>query len=174
MNYPKRKQIRLQEYDYSNSGAYFVTICTHNRECIFGEINNKEIEYNEFRKIAYLEITNTQIKYQNNGINFENFIVMPNHIHMIIVINSLTDEMKINEFSKPIKNSLSTIIGNYKSAVTRKINPLIKADNNAVFHTIWQRGYFEHIIRNEKSYQEISEYIDNNVFLWKEDSLYKV
>ncbi len=173
MNYPKRKQIRLQQYDYSNSGAYFVTICTHNRECFFGEINNKKIKYSEFGKIAYSEIENTQIKYENNGIQFENYIVMPNHIHMIITINSLTYETKTNEFSKPIKNSLATIIGNYKSAVTRKINRLIKTDIDSNFHNIWQRGYYEHIIRNEKSYQEISEYIDNNVFLWKEDSLYK-
>ncbi len=129
MELPKRKSIRLKNYDYSQNGAYFVTICTHNKECILGEIKNGAMNLSKFGEIAYNEIFNTQEKRSQNGIVIDKFIIMPNHVHLIIIVGSrlaVTDNR--NKFSSPVKNSLASIVGGYKSAVTRNINKGFKTD----------------------------------------------
>ncbi len=153
MELPKRKNIRLKDYDYSQNGAYFVTICTHNRENLFGEIYNGIMNLSLYGQIAQWEIMNTNDKRLKNDIYIDKFIVMPNHVHIIINVGSwLAVTANTNAFSKPIKNSLSAIVGGYKSAVTRKINESSKTDMASHVPTVWQSRYHDHIIRNEKEY----------------------
>lgn len=194
----KRKSIRLKDYDYSKSGAYFITICCENKLNRFGDIivgaglapalfntfqdnKNNDIEegqpqgiapteinnylpvmqLNEYGQIAYDEWLNLSERFNNFELNV--FQIMPNHIHGIIVLNNsnLSDN----------KNSISEIIGAYKSLVANKCLKVSKS-RNEVLGKFWQRNYYEHIIRNENSYNEISEYIINNPLKWQEDKFY--
>ncbi len=188
-----RKSIRQKGYDYSQAGLYFITICTHNRECLFGKIVGvenfqPEMILNEAGKIAnecWLEIP----KHFPNAVLHEH-IVMPNHVHGIIELtdathvgaenflplqNNMTQTVGVenfqplpqrNEFQKMIPRSIGSIIKGFKIDVTvgaKNILPDVK---------IWQRNYHEHIIRSEQSYQTISEYIINNPAQWNEDKFH--
>jgi len=210
-NFYNRRSIRLKDYDYSQSGIYFITICCHDYKCLFGEIVKSpqnelgvyevNMVLNEFGQIAYNEWMKTSEKRQN--IELGEFIVMPNHIHGIIIINSErsvsntneNDEKNLNEstlinvenveslivsnndnFANKVvcnkllqspSNNLGAIIRGYKATVTRQINDLENLG------TIWQRNYYEHIIRSEKAYEKISDYIINNPYHWAQDRFYK-
>ena len=157
-----RKNNRLQGYDYSQGGAYFVTICARNREELFGAVNNDMVILNEYGKIAnqtWLEIPE---HFPNVGL--DKFIVMPNHIHGVIYVVGGADlrPLQNNGRSKMI---LSTVIHGFKSSATRKIR--IEYNNTDY---IWQRSFYDHIIRNEKSLYKIREYIINNPIAWPEDA----
>lgn len=188
MNRHHRRSIRLRNYDYTQCGAYFVTICTEKRRCIFGQVVGGEMVVNEWGQIVAEEWEQTAIIRPN--VELDAFVVMPNHVHAIIVIaddgrgitpggtgmmhhaptNPPTEYITptIREFSKPIPNSLPTIIGAFKAAITRRINRL----PNPPDYAIWQRNYYEHIIRNEISLNHIRAYIANNAAKWAADSLY--
>jgi len=164
-----RRSIRLKGYDYSQPGLYFVTICTQNREHLFGEIADGEMVLNEFGKIARNEWMKTaEIR---DNVELLEYVIMPNHIHGIILLNDMDDRRgtarraPTMQFGKPIPRSLPTIIRSFKSAVTKKINIL----RNMPGVPVWQRNYYEHIIRNEKSYYQIAEYIRNNPLKWQDD-----
>ena len=157
----KRKSLRINGYDYSQPGKYFVTICTQNRLEILSQIytekrgtNNEEvlIKLYKFGKIVKEEIDHINNKY--NNINIEKYVIMPNHIHLIIEIKEKTII------------TLNHLIMQFKSITT---NRYIKEIKNKFEKKIWQRNYYEHIIRNEKEYLEIYEYIENNPLKWKED-----
>ena len=143
---PVRKENRLKEYDYSNNGIYFITMCIKNRLELFGKIIEDNIKLTEEGKISkyYIE----QIHKIYNSVNIDEYIIMPNHIHMII---------KVNENNL----SISTIIKQYKMAVSKKLG-----------YSIWQKSYYDHIIRNEKEYYMIKEYIQNNIINWKKDKYF--
>ena len=143
-NLPRRKNIRLKYYDYSEEGMYFITICTRNRIKLFGEIETKEIKLTKVGKIVEKSIINLEKIY--NNITIDEYIVMPNHIHIIIIINE--------------KNNLtiSRIINQYKGRITKTIG-----------YPIWQKLFYEHIIRNESEYYKIKQYIQNNIVNWKND-----
>ena len=149
-----RHTIRLKGYDYSKSGFYFVTICTKNREMILGEIKDGKMLLSEYGIIAeeILEKTQRNLK---NKIRIESYIIMPNHLHLII-------ELKYDN-----KIKLNQIIRKYKSLVSKYIR------KNEIIE-IWQRNYYEHIIRNEKELFVIREYIQNNPQRWEADSLYNI
>ncbi|MGN1432637.1 MAG: transposase [Ruminococcus sp.] len=183
-----RKQIRLKNYDYSENGAYFVTICTYEKRCIFGYVKDEKMHCNDYGKIANEEIENTIKLRRKNGVTINKYVVMPNHIHLIIEITKESDESdvgtrravsgdKYNAFSKSVPQSISTIVGAYKSAVTRRINlqrghgtpcPYEKSAESR----IWQSRFHEHIIRTQKDYDEIWEYIDTNPIKWELDKYY--
>ena len=169
-----RKSIRLKGYDYSQAGLYFITICCANRECLFGEIKNNEMILNDAGKIAnecWLEIP----KHFPNAILHE-YIVMPNHIHGIIELAGVENFQPLpqrNEFQKMIPRSIGSIVKGYKIGVTKWVRNNVGAENFLPLQKIWQRNYHEHIIRNEKSYQIISEYIINNPAKWKDDKFYR-
>lgn len=174
-----RKSIRLKGYDYSQAGLYFITICCANRECLFGEIKNNEMILNDAGKIAnecWLEIP----KHFPNAILHEH-IVMPNHIHGIIELATVENfQPQRNEFQKMIPRSIGSIVKGYKIGITKWFRNPVGAENSPVgaenllpLQKIWQRNYHEHIIRNEKSYQIISEYIMNNPAKWKDDKFYR-
>ncbi|MBI4211506.1 MAG: transposase, partial [Deltaproteobacteria bacterium] len=164
--YPCRRPIRLRDYDYSQNGAYFVTICTHKRECLFGEIVNGEMQLNDIGRVVVDEWLKTpQIR---DEIDLDQWVIMPNHFHGIIVINrrgTLQRAPTHEQFGKPTSNSIPTIIRLFKSTVTKRINEF----RNTPQQPVWQRNYYEHVIRNEDSLNQIREYIFNNPDQWEFD-----
>jgi putative transposase len=168
-----RRSVRLKGYDYAQAGAYFVTICTHEKECLFGHVENDEMILNETGKIAYNEWLRTPLLRPN--VSLDVFEIMPNHMHGIIIINDFpiihSDELNSPRELKPAFRSPSKTVGSivrgYKSTVSSQINA------RGVEDSVWQRDYHEHIIRNEKSYQHISDYIVNNPKNWRQDKFYR-
>ncbi len=176
-----RRSIRLKDYDYTQNGAYFVTICTHDKRCTFGQVVDGAMVVNEWGRIV--QACWDEIPAHYPMVELDAFVVMPNHVHgVIMIINDAGRGMACHapandttchapakrEFSKPIAGSLPTIVGAFKSAVTKYINRLPDAPD----HPIWQRNYYEHIIRDEKSLNQIRAYVFNNPAKWVEDSLY--
>lgn len=162
----KRRSIRLKEYNYASEGCYFITLCCKDRLPIFGSIKNNEMQLNEYGLIAQNEWLNTLQKRQH--ILLDEFIVMPNHIHGIIVVtNRLTDKER-GVCDTPLhspSNTIGAIIRGYKSAVTSQLKEKIGSE-------IWQRNYYEHIIRNETAFNQIRQYIMNNPFTWEQDRFF--
>lgn len=183
---------RLSGYDYSQPGAYFITIVTYNRQCSFGNIIDGEMMLNEFGVLVQNEWLKTGIIRPN--INIDTFVVMPNHLHGIIIItdndcncgncrdtlqrastimlqraSTITDTgmiTKTNEqFGKPTKNSIPTIVRLFKSTTTKQINQLRQTPKQP----LWQRNFYEHIIRNEVELNRIRQYIIDNPKKWKTD-----
>ena len=158
MQLPNRKPIRLKEFDYSTPGAYFITICTKNRKNILSDIVGGDahiapkILLSKYGVICEKYIGNIKIKYPN--VTVDKYIIMPNHIHLIISIHGT---MKASSPTPEIKN----IIRSFKIMVTKKLG-----------FSCWQRSYYDHIIRNENDYFEIYRYIENNPYKWREDKLY--
>lgn len=154
---PKRKPNRLNDFDYSTNGAYFVTICTKNRECILSNIVGEglcTLPQNIPTSIGN-EIEKS-IQYINNNYDtvlIDKYIVMPNHVHMIVIIN--------NGAGGHGGPPLQSIIGRFKSFTTNKYGKVL-----------WQRSYHDHIIRGEKDYLNICEYINSNALKWQEDKYY--
>lgn len=181
-----RRSIRLQGYDYSQNGAYFITLCTQDRKPIFGKIVNGEMQLSPFGIIVRDEWLKTAEMRKN--IEMDEFIVMPNHFHGIIVIddrdwdNNRTGTLQraptekaptIEKFGKPTSNTIPTIIRGFKAAVTKQINTIqINAGVYNKPERIWQKNYYEHVIRNETSLNKIREYIMSNPLNWKEDDLF--
>jgi putative transposase len=166
----KRKSIRIREYDYSQPNWYYITICSYKKECIFGEIKKGVMVLNEFGKIAKTEWEKTKDIRKN--IELDYFIIMPNHIHGIIIIEKKNVGAHCNvplpqteSFGKSTKNTIPTIVKLYKSAVTKQINIL----RNSPGHPVWQRNYYEHIIRNDKELYKLRQYIHNNSIKWEDD-----
>ena len=162
MNLPNRKPTRLKNYDYSQNGYYFVTICTNNKENILCDIVGQglapaETKLSVLGKIADTEILNLENRYDCIKIN--KYVIMPNHIHAIIIIQNKTAG------ASPCP-TLSDIICTLKSITTRKyhlLKPNIK---------IWQTSFHDHIIRGEDDYLKIWNYIDTNPQKWREDCFY--
>jgi len=173
-----RRSINLKGYDYSQNGAYFVTIVAWRRECLFGEIVNKEALLSKFGMVAQQQWEKLPKRFPN--IELGTYMIMPNHMHGIIIItdgkgtaetsNNLDGESSRRaptreQFQKPVKGSVPTIIRSYKSSVSYRINLMRGSDGVPV----WQRNYYEHIIRNDKDLQNKTDYINANPLLWDED-----
>ncbi len=177
-----RKQVRLQNYDYSENGAYFITICTKDKKQTLGKIvgdgildvppsnvvykDNVCIKLSEFGKIVKQSIE--YINEYNDNVGIEKYVIMPNHIHLIIMIHSAQGT---SGKPSPTLNNINTrqneIIPKLVSSLKRFTNKQCNAD-------LWQRSYTDHVIRNEKDYIEHWEYIDNNPLKWKLDKYYTV
>jgi putative transposase len=169
----QRRSIRLKDYDYSQAGAYFVTICTYNKECIFGKVTNGEMVINEYGKVVEQEWLRTAEIRPN--VELDEFIIMPNHMHSIVTIGEshvgATCRSPKGEGTSPLPKepasaSIGAIMAGFKSATTRRINELRGTPREPV----WQRNYYEHVIRNEHDLNEIREYIVNNPLKWDLDS----
>ena len=164
-----RRSIRLQGYDYSQPGIYFITICTKNHECLFGEILNGEMRLNEFGKIAHQ--CWLEMPHHFPHIQLDEFVVMPDHIHGIIVLNNIVGAKKfsplqnITPFRSPSK-TIGSIIRGFKIGVTKGFR------QNTDIYVVWQRNYYEHIIRNEVELNRIRQYIIDNPKKWKTDENY--
>jgi REP element-mobilizing transposase RayT len=180
---------RLKNWDYGNNGAYFITICTQNRDHFFGEIisvvDENEMQLNEIGKLAerfWAEIPN-----HFPFVELGNYVIMPNHIHGILIINkknivddivetlqcnvstvNATETINKKELMadiSPKSGTISTIIRSYKSILTKNAH-FIHADFE------WQARFHDHIIRNSESFERIQNYIETNPELWKEDKFY--
>ena len=170
-----RQSIRLKEFDYRQNGAYFVTICSHNKECLFGNVMNEEMQLNDAGRMV--QAVWNEISSHYPGIETDTFIVMPNHIHGIIVLAGVTPGVLIPDNS-PINDttvqqqplSLPDIVQRFKTMTIKQYSDGVKQ-----FHwkpycdRLWQRNYYEHIIRNHESLNVIREYIINNPMQWEFD-----
>ena len=145
MNHPERKPNRIPQYDYSLPNSYFVTICTHEKHCIFGSAE----QLNGFGQIATELLLQIPKHFPNAAI--DKYVIMPNHIHAIITLKDAEPNPK---------DDLSVILGQYKSAVTQKLRRTMPG------RTIWQKSYYDRIIRNENEYQAVWRYIDENPIRW--------
>ena len=155
-----RRSIRLKNHDYSSAGEYFVTICSYNRECIFGEIIGEEMRVNEYGLIA--QRTWQDLIYHIPNIKLDEFICMPNHIHGIIIIG----DTFVGAGSEPAPTEkqyeLSEIVRQFKTFSAKRINEKRKS----IGKPVWQRNYYEHIIRDDKDLNNTREYILNNPLTW--------
>lgn len=156
----QRKQMRLKGYDYSSPGCYFVTILTHNRCKLFWDYD----ELNYFGCIVESEILSILTHFKD--VKIDNYVVMPDHIHMMITIacDALgnDDEVLLNEILGGNKHpKLDVIVGSLKSGITRKIH---KINPDLI---VWHKSYYDHIIKNEEDYNETWDYIDANPIRWK-------
>jgi len=161
-----RRSLRLPGYDYTRGGAYFVTVCTHHRACLFGEIVDDEMRLNKYGAVVHQGWERTGHIREN--VEIDMFVVMANHIHGIIVIpgrGTLPRAPTAERFGKPTSNSVPTIIRLFKSTTTKRINEMRSTPGVPV----WQRNYYEHIIRDDKSLNQIREYIVNNPLQWAMD-----
>ena len=155
---PKRKTTRLKEYDYGQNGAYFVTICTQNRQCLFGSVGADSISARMVQKI-FLEVID-----QHKGIDCPIFVVMPNHFHAIITIERADME------SAP---TISRVVQAFKRYSTIEYTKMVKQGLVPAYEKrVWQRGYYDHVIRNQADYDDVYRYIENNPLQWELDELY--
>ena len=182
-NIHHRRTIRLQGYDYAQKGMYFITLCVQERECIFGTIFGNRMLLNEIGQIVADEWINT-MNIRDNVI-IHDFIVMPNHLHGIVEITyNKNDKSQIGEFVSPTK-SIGAIVRGFKVATTKRIKDFVisvGANDNSfnvnsplqewiINHLpdIWQRNYYEHIIRDYNDHERIANYINTNPSRWEED-----
>lgn len=156
-----RRSIRLKGYDYSRNGAYFVTLCSWNRESIFGDIVDSEIRLNECGSL--IEATWLWVGKQYPFLELLDHIIMPSHFHGILLINRYMGGSRTAP-TVGIK-PLGRILGAFKTRSTRKVNEIRQTPGAP----IWQRNYYERIIRNELELNRISEYIVSNPANWIDD-----
>jgi putative transposase len=169
-----RRSIRIMSFDYAQPGGYFVTIVTYQRDCIFGNIVNEKMQLNALGIIA--DECWRAIPEHFPNIELGTYAVMPNHVHGIIVIYDDKNRMATNSSpsggarpASPLSphgakpKSIGAIVGSFKSAVTRRIGRELNTTG------IWQRNYYEHVIRNHDEWDRIQRYIEANPSMWAED-----
>jgi len=188
----QRKSIRLSEYDYSIPNWYYITLCTHERRNLFGNIKNGKMILNEFGNVVEEEWIRT--KEIRKYVDLDYYVIMPNHLHGIIIIEQSNDDVgaahelgrgelnsptldntgrmqyaPTNDKFKSPSHTLGAIVRGFKSSLIKRLrelsgNPELK---------IWQRNYYEHIIRNELDLQNIRQYITLNPLKWENDEYFK-
>ncbi|MBP3284299.1 MAG: transposase [Clostridia bacterium] len=164
----KRKRNRLKDYDYSQDGAYFITICTEDHKCILSQIvgdgvlNVPKVELTECGAIIQGQICLMEDRYEL--VKIEKYVIMPNHLHFIIRICNSLEVCIVGTSRTP--SPTNALIPQFVSTLKRFCN--VKYGKN-----IWQRSYHDHIIRGENDYQMIWDYIENNPAKWRKDCFYK-
>lgn len=177
-----RRSLRLKGYDYSQAGAYFVTVCAYNKKCVFGEIESGVMRLNTNGEIVASEwVRSAEVRPE---IECGEFVVMPNHFHGIVRIVGAYgntpiprgEQKKAYSHNKGVlpyaptspSRNLGAMVRGFKGAASRRINEICSTPGAAV----WQRNYYEHVIRNDDDYSRIAEYVANNPQRWVEDSLH--
>lgn len=178
----RRRSIRLKNYDYSRSGAYFVTVCTQKKECLFGEIVNGEMQLNNAGTMIGKWWNETAVKFSN--IELDASVIMPNHFHAVVVIVGATLcgrpalcghpvlQGQSPESGQPhrVAPTLGNIVDWFKTMTTNEYIRNVRQHNWPRFDAkVWQRNYYEHIVRNDDELNHIREYIANNPAKWAED-----
>jgi REP-associated tyrosine transposase len=162
----RRHSLRLQDYDYSQEGAYFMTICTHKKVAILSVIVNGATRLNRFGNVV--NKCWLAIPYRFPNVEIDTFIVMPNHFHGILVIHDcsrgeVTSPIPKGAETAPLRRyTLGQIIAYFKYQTTKFINQICHTPGNR----IWQRNYYEHVIRNENDLNDIRQYILDNPVKW--------
>jgi putative transposase len=165
-----RRSIRLKSYDYSQAGLYFVTICTHQRLPLFGEIIKGEMILNEAGMVA--EKCWLAIPEHFPQVKLDEFVIMPNHVHGIIQIDvgaKNLSPLQTTASSRPTGTSktIGSIVRGFKIGVTKWFR------TNSTTHCVWHRNYHEHIIRDENAYLKIANYVQTNPQKWQEDCFFE-
>ena len=149
---PTRRRLRLLSYDYSAAGAYFVTICTYRRHCLFSRIETGTSRLSTLGRIVVAEWQRTGTMHR--GLSLDAFVVMPDHFHAVVLLDGEVRD----------RPPLGVVINRFKAAVTRRARRL---ENGA--SEVWQRGYYDHVIRNDQDLEAIREYIRANPERWSDD-----
>ena len=171
-----RHSIRLPGYDYTAAGAYFITICTQDRACLFGQVVDGEMRLSNIGKIAQAQWEQIPARFENIEIGPN--IVMPDHMHGILIVRaglapaSGQPQGPGQPQGLPLPKAVGDIVGAYKSLVVNECLKVFKSQNRFL-GKVWQRNYYEHIIRDEQSYENIAAYILNNPRQWEADQLFK-
>ncbi|HLN97568.1 MAG TPA: transposase [Pyrinomonadaceae bacterium] len=172
-----RQSVRLKGFDYAYRGFFFVTMCTHDKKPTLGKIINYESQLSDIGRVV--EKCWREIPNHFSNVCLDEWVIMPNHLHEIVVIRfplprekqgttcraPTNAETIYEKFGRPVAGSLPTIIRSFKSAVTKRANELGLTDGR----TVWQRNYFEHVIRTEESLHKIRNYIWENPIHWWSD-----
>jgi REP element-mobilizing transposase RayT len=176
----QRRTIRVRDYDYTQAGAYFITICTRNRECLWGKVVNGMVQLSETGRLV--ESVWLQTATVRPDIELDAYVVMPNHFHSIFFIHESPGVPGATRRVAPTKNhsavagkthrptgpkprSVGAVMAQFKSLVTKRINDTRQYRGIPV----WQRNYYEHVIRDEESLNRIREYIATNAQRWDSD-----
>jgi len=166
MNLPKRKPTRLKGYDYSCPGAYFITMCTKDREQLLskiivgtGVLDCPQCILTSYGEFAEKHLMNMSNFYQK--IKIDKYVIMPNHIHMIIKISESDFQNGPSGTPVPTNSLIAHFVSTFKRFCNKEYGK-----------NIWQRSYHDHIIRDEDDYRRIWQYIDTNTIKWKEDCFY--
>ena len=174
--YPTRKRNRLQGYDYSRQGAYFITVCTQNRAELFGHIVGANcVRPPCVRPFTELSETGHTVKHEIETlssiyptVHVSAFVIMPNHVHMVIVIDSRDIDGRPQVNGRPqvdgrpqVAPTVSRIIKQWKGSITKRLG-----------FSPWQKSFHDHVIRNQHDYHRIAQYIENNPAQWQMDSLH--
>jgi len=167
-----RRSIRLKGYDYSQPGAYFITICTQDRACLFGEVVDGEMRLNDAGQMVQDVWDELPAFYPS--VQTDAFIVMPNHIHGIIILVGADPCVCPDEIGQPQmiapRLSLPDVVHRFKTMTTKRYIDGVKKFGWTPFRRrLWQRNYYEHIIRNDHALQRIREYIWTNPLRWHLD-----
>ena len=172
-----RKSVRLKHYDYSQAGAYFITICTHNRECLFGEIIDGKMALNDAGQMV--QAVWDEIPGNYDGVETDVFVIMPNHVHGIVVIvgagpcacpNYGQPQHGQPRGVAPTVLSLPDVVHRFKTLSTKRYVDGVKQHNWKSFDKkLWKRNYYEHIVRGETELNKIHGYIINNPLNWQTD-----
>ena len=164
---PKRKRTRLSAYDYSGPGVYFLTVCTHNRECLLSQIAPvgeglapPVVSLTEIGKIVEEEILALEKHFPE--VKMDHYVIMPNHIHLLLSLKE-----KENAGGASPSPTVSSMVGTMKSISTIRCHKELKT------RFAWQRSFYDHVIRNEKDYREVWEYIEENPVKWTQDQFFK-
>ena len=158
---PKRKHPRMDRYDYSTAGAYFITVCTQNRRCLLSRIVGRglapaEIQYTAYGQIAQEQLLMLEQRYPS--LKIDQYVIMPNHIHAILLLEETAGDSQ--------RPTIMDVVCAYKSLTTRECKKVRPVDK------LFQTSFYEHVIRGREDYDEIAEYIVNNPKQWELDSLY--
>ena len=172
---PTRKDLRLKDYDYSKAGYYFVTICTEGKECVLGTVVDGFMKLNNAGEMIKKWIVKLNDKYEN--IELDEFIIMPNHIHFIVIIvgaDPCVSPPRISDSAGTHTGvPLHTIIQWLKTMSTNEYIKGVKDGQYKPFYNrVWQRNYYEHVIRTDNELHEIREYIVNNPAKWELDKYF--
>ena len=172
MEHNTRKEHRLKNYDYSQNGAYFITICTHKHRYIFWKNYDiphvgaafggppERIQLTEYGKIVKNEVKRIPDIY-NDVVFIPKAVIMPNHIHLIIVINNYHECGEVISGPPKAAPTVGSIINKFKGSVTKKCG-----------FPVWQKSFYDRIIRNEHEYRAYCQYIADNPFNWENDELF--
>ncbi len=166
MPLPQRKRQRLQNYDYSQNGAYFLTLCTQDKACLFGRVRQGKMYLNDAGKMVEHHLLKLQEK---DGISIERYVIMPNHIHILLLLE------------RPLQNgttprsfpTISALMQGFKSVTTTAYIQNVQAGHYPPFEKrIWQKSFYDHIVRDEEDFLQIWAYITYNALKWQQDKFY--